>query len=39
MSKRDFVKFVSTETFGRILLIITFISICVSFVLLLLMYI
>lgn len=39
MSKRDFVEFVSTETFGRILLIITLISVCVSFVLLLLMYI
>lgn len=39
MSKRDFVEFVSSETFGRILLIITFIGICVSCVLLLRMYI
>lgn len=39
MSKKDFVEFVSSETFGRILLIITPISVFVSFVLLLLMYI
>lgn len=39
MSKRDFVEFVSSETFGHILLIITLIGICVSCVLLLRMYI
>lgn len=39
MSKKDFVEFVSSEIFERIILIITPISICVSFVLLLLMYI
>lgn len=39
MSKKDFVEFVSSETFGRIFLISTFIAVGVSFVLLLLMYI